>query len=63
MKKPSWVRPELVVLLKGQAQEAVLTLCKSPKNNGLPESGTTGQTCGNPKENSCQACQSRPGTS
>lgn len=56
----NWTRPELIILKKGQMQEAVLTHCKAVTLNGDPETGTVGQTCGNPKAGSCQACNARP---
>lgn len=55
-----WKKPELIVLKKGQSQEAILTHCKAVSIAGQPETGTVGQTCGNPKVGSCQTCQARP---
>jgi len=58
--KKNWEKPELIILQKGEMQEAVLTTCKSTSTNGNPETGTVGQTCGNPNPGSCAACQARP---
>ncbi len=58
--KRVWEKPELIVLQKGESQEAVLTTCKAVTVNGLLDVLDPGQTCGNPKAGSCQACQSRP---
>ena len=55
-----WKKPELIILQKGQPQEAVLTHCKAVSVAGSPETGTVGQNCGNPKPASCQTCQARP---
>jgi len=54
-----WKKPELIIMQKAQPQEAILTHCKTVVLNGNPETGTVGQTCGNPKANSCQACKAR----
>jgi hypothetical protein len=55
-----WQKPELIVLRKGQMQEAVLTHCKSVNLHGEVDVVNPGQGCGNPKEGSCQSCQARP---
>jgi len=58
--RKKWHKPELIVLLKGKTQEAVLTVCKAVTVSGDPETGTVGQTCGNPNAGSCSACSARP---
>jgi hypothetical protein len=58
--KPNWEKPELIVLRKGQSQEAVLVVCKAVVVAGDPQVDMPGQFCGNPKAGSCQSCQSRP---
>jgi hypothetical protein len=58
--KRNWIKPELIVLRKGKTQEAVLTVCKAVTVSGRPETGTSGQTCGNPNVGSCSACSARP---
>ena len=60
--KKVWKRPELIVLLKGQSQEAVLTHCKTVSIAGLPTLLTAGQYCGNDKADSCQNCKARAGS-
>ena len=56
----NWKKPELIILKKGEMQEAVLTHCKAVVISGDPEVGDPGQLCGNPKADSCQACNARP---
>ena len=64
MKKKQWSRPELIILIKGQPEENILTQCKSVQ--GLPVQvaiGATGQNCKNWKEGTCGACQAEGGGS
>jgi len=58
-----WQKPELVVLRKGQTQEAILTNCKAPSVPGQPQPNPVGQYCGNDKVGACQNCQARPSNS
>ncbi|HNR69447.1 MAG TPA: hypothetical protein PKN24_15470 [bacterium] len=58
--KSRWEKPELIVLLKGRSEEAVLTHCKAVTIAGDPTYGTGGQLCGNDKDGSCQNCHARP---
>ncbi|MFO7685077.1 MAG: hypothetical protein R6V60_03200 [Desulfobacterales bacterium] len=58
-----WKKPELIVLQKGQPQEAVLTNCKAPSVSGDPQPQPVGQMCGNDKAGACQNCQARPSKS
>ena len=43
MKKKVWEKPKLVVLTRGEREEAVLTLCKHREN--IPGSGPLGLNC------------------
>jgi len=61
--KKKWQTPELVVLRKGQTQEAILTNCKAPSVPGQPQPNPVGQYCGNNKLGACQNCQARPSNS
>ncbi len=61
MEKEEWAKPELVVLVKGQPEENVLTQCKAvngPASN--TEIAATGQNCkvreGPSQCGACQAC-------
>ncbi len=58
--KKEWIKPELIVLLQGKAEESVLTFCKAVTIAGDPTLNQGGQLCGNDKINSCQNCHSRP---
>lgn len=57
MNKKQWKTPELVVLVKSQAQENVLTQCKAVHSPGANvPSATTGQPC-KVRQGRCGACQ------
>lgn len=58
--KKEWTKPELIVLLQGKAEEAVLLHCKAVTIAGDPTLNQGGQLCGNDKLNSCQNCHARP---
>lgn len=58
--KKAWKKPELIILLQGKAEEAVLTHCKAVTIAGDPTLNNGGQLCGNNKIASCQDCLARP---
>ena len=43
--KKEWTKPELIVLLQGKAEEAVLTHCKAVTVSGDPTLNQGGQLC------------------
>lgn len=55
-----WKKPELIVLQKGQPQEALRSACKAPSIPGDPQPEPIGQYCGNNKLGACQNCHNRP---
>lgn len=62
MKKKYWTTPELVVLVKGQPEENILTACKAVHGYAYPVPlGYEGQICKNWKSKTCGACQSEGG--
>ena len=63
MKK--WKRPELIVLVKAQPEENILTHCKfnaAPLGTGGTQNATLGHGCQATKDASCQSCQSLGGS-
>ena len=65
--KKTWTTPQLVALVRGQPEEAVLTICKVPKDvgpgvttNGSPDVANGGCQYGQFGTNGalCKACDS-----
>ena len=54
-----WEKPELVVLVRGKSEEAVLDHCKTESVGTNP--GTNAQHCGHHTEESCATCHDRGG--
>ena len=59
--KKVWQKPELIILLKGKPEEAVLTQCKTEKFGVAEGTDASGQACGNNLQRSCNPCLSRGG--
>jgi len=63
--KPSvkaWVKPEMIILVRGKPEESVLTACKynaAPLGVGADEALVHG--CGDIVSTNCSPCQSRGG--
>jgi len=63
MSKKKWLKPELIILFRGKAEESVLEHCRynaAPLGTGGVQT-TLGHGCQASKEGSCQACQSLGG--
>jgi len=52
--RKTWSRPELIVLVRGNAEEAVLTSCKKASSEQDSAAGYGG--CGVPGSGDCGAC-------
>ena len=50
-----WKTPELIVLVRNKAEEAVLAACKNSGSSGTPNTLNTG--CGELKRGNCHACK------
>lgn len=57
--KTQWAKPELIVLARGKAEEAVLSGCKI-KAVGSIGPGASNQACN--RVDNCGACQGHSGT-
>jgi hypothetical protein len=56
-KDQPWVTPKLIVLARSQAEECVLTHCKTVSTMSGP--AATDHGCGSTAEKDCGACQAR----
>jgi hypothetical protein len=45
--KPKWIKPKLVVLVKGRPEEAVLTICKYTRQTGPSRTNCSSTFIGN----------------
>lgn len=64
MKKKQWTTPELIILIKGQPEENILTQCKAVQAPYVQvDIGASGQNCKNWKTGTCGACQAEGGGS
>ena len=60
--KQQWEKPELIVLVRGTSEEAVLTSCKSVPADATAGPDSTDHGCGSSKSpDNCGACQARSG--
>ena len=63
MKKKSWETPELIIFIKGDPEDSILTVCKSSKSPTNALGATTGNHCQALEETNpnCGACHSNGG--
>jgi hypothetical protein len=61
--KKEWKTPELIVFLKAEPEDSILTHCKSSKNTTNSINSTKGNHCqaAVDDESNCGACQSNGG--
>jgi len=56
MGKKLWKKPELVVLVRGRPEEAVLAVCKDPSLGGVDPSDEEQACCTPPGDQGCIEC-------
>jgi hypothetical protein len=57
-----WKRPELVVLVRGKPEEAVLAACKLGPGQGILGPGNQFNACANLPAQECVPCQAPVGS-